>query len=110
VYRRAYRLLLDHAHELRTSADALAVCVDDDEARELLASLGQRDRSSTVRYGDSEERRAHLDRIVERLTIEDETNRFAELSRSIDEMFEMGKSIPGELMGEFERLKLKLKK
>jgi hypothetical protein len=52
----------------------------------------------------------HLDRIVERLTLEDEASRYAELSRSIDEMFETGKSIPGELMGEFERLKLKLKK
>ncbi|HUA08676.1 MAG TPA: DNA primase [Candidatus Acidoferrales bacterium] len=110
VCRRAYRLLLDHAHELRTAADALAACADDDEARDLLASLGQRDRSSTVRYGDSDERRAHLNRIVERLTLEDEANRYAELSRSIDEMFEAGRSVPGELMGEFEALKLKLKK
>jgi DNA primase len=110
VYRRAYSLLLEHAQELRTAADALAACTDDEEARELLASLGQRDRSSTVRYGDSEERRAHLNRIVERLTLEDEANRLAEMSRSIDEMFETGKSIPNDLMGEFERLKLKLKK
>ncbi|HTZ56268.1 MAG TPA: DNA primase [Candidatus Acidoferrum sp.] len=110
VYRRTYQLLLDHAHELRTAADALAACEDDDEARELLASLGQRDRSATVRYGDSDERRAHLDRIVERLTHGDEASRYAELSRSIDEIYESGKSVPGELMGEFERLKLKLKK
>jgi DNA primase len=110
VCRRTYQLLLGHAHELRTAADALAACEDDDEARELLASLGQRDRSATVRYGDSDERRAHLDRIVERLTHEDEASRYAELSRSIDEMYESGRSVPGELMGEFERLKLKLKK
>ncbi|HTU71143.1 MAG TPA: DNA primase [Candidatus Baltobacteraceae bacterium] len=110
VYRRAYRLLLEHGSELRTAADVLAACADDDEARELLASLGQRDRSSTVRYGDTEERRAHLDRIVERLAREDEANRYAELSRSIDELYEAGESVPSELMGEFENLKLKLKK
>jgi DNA primase len=110
VYRRTYQLLLAHAPQLRTAADALAACEDDDEARDLLASLGQRDRSATVRYGDSDERRAHLDRIVERLTHEDEASRYAELSRAIDEMYESGKSVPGELMGEFERLKLKLKK
>lgn len=110
VYRRTYQLLVANAHEMRTAADALAACEDDDEARELLASLGQRDRSATVRYGDSGERRAHLDRIVERLTHEDEASRYAQLSRSIDEIYQSGQSVPGELMGEFERLKLKLKK
>jgi DNA primase len=110
VYRRTYQLLLAHADEMRTAADALAACEDDDEARELLASLGQRDRSGTVRYGDSDERRAHLNRIVERLSQEDEASRYAELSRSIDEIYESGRSVPGELMGEFERLKLRLKK
>ncbi len=110
VYRRTYLLLLGHANELRTAADALAACEDDGEARELLASLGHRDRSATVRYGDSDERRAHLDRIVERLSLEDETSRYAEISRSIDKIYESGQSVPDELMGEFERLKLKLKK
>jgi DNA primase len=110
VYRRAYRLLLDHAGELRTAADAFAACADDDEARELLASLGQRDRSSTVRYGDSDERRAHLDRIVERLTHEDEASRYAELSRSVDELFQAGKPVPTELLAEFNALASKLKR
>ncbi len=110
VYRRTYLLLIGHASELRTAADALAACEDDGEARELLASLGHRDRSATVRYGDSDERRAHLDRIVERLSLEDEASRYAEISRSIDKIYESGQSVPDELMGEFERLKLKLKK
>ena len=110
VYRRAYRLLLDHVGELRTAADAFAACADDDEARELLASLGQRDRSSTVRYGDSDERRAHLDRIVERLKHEDEASRYAELSRSVDELFQAGKPVPAELLAEFNALASKLKR
>jgi len=88
----------------------LAACADDDEARELLASLGQRDRSSIVRYGDSQARRAHLDRIVERLKHEDEAHRYAELSRSIDALFEAGSPVPRELLAEFEAIKLKLKK
>jgi len=110
VYRRTYQLLLDHADELQTAADALAACADDDEARELLAALGQRDRSSTVRYGDSDERRAQLDRIVERLRVEDERHRYGELSREIDAIYEAGKSVPSDLLGEFEALKLRLKK
>ena len=110
VYRRTYQLLLDHADELQTAADALAACADDDEARDLLAALGQRDRSSTVRYGDSNERRAQLDRIVERLRVEDERHRYGELSREIDAIYEAGKSVPSDLLGEFEALKLRLKK
>ena len=110
VYRRTYQLLLDHADELQTAADALAACADDDEARDLLAALGQRDRSSTVRYGDSDERRAQLDRIVERLRVEDERHRYGELSREIDAIYEAGKSVPSDLLGEFEALKLRLKK
>lgn len=110
VYRRIYRLLIDNANELRTAADALAACADDGEAREILASLGQRDRSSTVRYGDSDERRAHLDRIVARLTQEDEANRYLELRGKIDDLFLAGQTVPAELAVEFEALKLKLKK
>jgi DNA primase len=110
VYRRTYRLLIDRANELRTSADALAACTDDDEARAVLASLGQRDRSSTVRYGDSDERRAHLERIVARLTQEDEANRYLKLRDEIDALFMAGEPVPAEISGEFERLKLKLKK
>lgn len=110
VYQRTYQFLLEHASDLRTAADVFAACADDDEARELLASLGQRDRSSTVRYGDSQERRAHLDRIVERLLLEDETHRYAELSRSIDELFQAGEPVPTGLMAEFNTLATKLKR
>jgi DNA primase catalytic core len=110
VYQRTYQFLLDHASDLRTAADVFAACAEDDEARELLTSLGQRDRSSTVRYGDSQERRAHLDRIVERLLFEDETQRYAELDRSINEILEAGKAVPPELRAEFNTLAAKLKR
>ncbi|MDE2481141.1 MAG: DNA primase [bacterium] len=110
LYRRAYEAIVAQADGLRATADVLAACAEDEEALEALTSLGARDRSSTVRYGDSEERRAHLDRIVERLQREDDEARYAELSRSIDEMFLAGQPVPRDLLEQFEAAKLKLKK
>ena len=77
LYRRTYERLVQSASTLRNAADVFSAFEDDEPARELLVTLGQRDRSSLVRYGDSDERRAHLDRIVERLEREDETLRYA---------------------------------
>jgi DNA primase len=109
LYRRVYERLLQSADGLRSTADVFAACDDDDEARALLARLGQRDRSSLVRYGDSDERRAHLDRIVERLEREDEAQRYAEVSRAIDELFAAGHPVPEALRSEFNELTAKLK-
>lgn len=112
VYRRVFQRIVEQADWLRDAADVFAAFNDDEEARELLSSLGQRDRSSAVRYGDADERRAHLDRVVERLQRGDEEARFAELSRSIDELFVAGRAVPEDLRTEFNELaaKLKLKK
>src|SRR6202044_632326 len=60
VYRRTYERILSEANGLRDTADVFALCAQDDEALEVLASLGARDRSSIVRYGDAAERRDHL--------------------------------------------------
>ena len=111
-YRRIYSRIVEQARWLRGTADIFAAFNDDEEAQALLSSLGQRDRSSAVRYGDVEERRAHLDRVVDRLQREDEEARLAELSRSIDELFVAGRAVPEELRTEFNELaaKLKLKK
>jgi hypothetical protein len=78
--------------------------------RDLLAEIGRRDRSSTVRYGDSEERRAHLNRVVERLQLEDERRRYREVSDQIDDQLTSGQAISEELRGEFETLVAKLKR
>ncbi len=109
LYRRTYQRLIESAGGLRTAADVFAACDDDDEARDLLTALGQRDRSSIVRYGDSEERRAHLDRIVERLAQQDEAQRYAEVSQTIDELFAAGQPVPEALRSEFHELTAKLK-
>jgi DNA primase len=111
IYARIYERIVSQASSLRNAADVFAACADDESAHEALASLG-RDRSSTARYGDRDERRAHLERISERLNGEDEKVRYAELSTSIDEMFNSGEAIPDGLRSEFNALaaKLKLKK
>ncbi len=76
---------------------------------EVLTSLGQRDRSSTVRYQDSAQRRAHLDRVVERLQLDEERRRYQELSRQIDELVMAGQTVNTELRDEFDALVAKLK-
>ncbi len=112
VYRRIYSRIVEQADWMRGPADVFVAFNDDDEAHALLSTLGQRDRSSAVLYGDADERRAHLDRVVERLEREDEEARLGELSRSIDELFAAGSAVPEELRTEFKELaaKLKLKK
>jgi hypothetical protein len=109
LYRRTYERLVESASGLRSAADVFAAFDDDAEAADLLVALGQRDRSSLVRYGDSGERRAHLDRIVERLEREDEAQKYADVSRSIDELFAAGQPVPEALRSEFNELTAKLK-
>jgi DNA primase len=108
IYRSLYERIVQNAGLLLTTADVFAICGQDDETREVLASLGSRDRSSVVRYGDSGERRTHLDRVVERLRAEDEQVRYAELSRSIDQRFLSGQPVPEELRAELGALAAKL--
>jgi len=112
AYRQVYQRIVENAAGLRDEGDVFALFGDDDEALRVLALLGGRDRSSTVRYGDSAERREHLDRVAERLLLENEKVRYESLSRSIDDMFNRGMSVPSELRSEFNALaaKLKLKK
>jgi hypothetical protein len=83
---------------------------DDNESVGVLTSLGQRDRSSIVRYEDSTQRRAHLERVVERLQLDDAKRRYSELSRRIDELLMAGQNISSDLRDEFDALVAKLKK
>ena len=73
-------------------------------------STRRRDRSSAVRYGDSEERRAHLDRVVDRLQREDEQRRYRELSDLVDELVTKGEVVSPEIRAEYETLVAKLKR
>jgi len=75
----------------------------------VLTALGQRDRSK-VRYEEVADSRAHLDRVVERLQLIRQRERYQELSLQIDELMTAGQPIPSDLRGEFEALVAKLKK
>jgi DNA primase len=110
VYARIYARLVENADRIGSTADAFALFADDDESVGVLTSLGRRDRSSIVRYEDSGQRRAHLERVVERLQLDDERRRYQELSRRIDEMVTAGQSVSSDLRDEFEALVAKLKK
>ena len=110
VYRGVYERMLAHAGELGTGADILALFAEEDTSVELLTLLQRPDRSSTVRYADTDARRAHLDSIAARLQLEDEKRRYQELSRLIDKMAGAGETPPPGLRTEFNELVLKLKR
>jgi DNA primase len=110
VYRRIYERIVEAGDALSTTADVFGLFAEDQGVLDLLAELGRRDRSSAVRYGDSAERRAHLERVVERLLLEDERQRYRELSDLIDDRLASGQAVSDELRGEFEALVAKLKR
>ena len=110
TYARIYARLIKESSRLSTAADIFATFADDAESFAVLTSLGQRDRSSTVRYEDSEQRRAHLERVVERLQLDDAKARYQELSRRIDEKVTAGEHVDNDLRQEFDALVAKLKK
>lgn len=110
VYRRIYERLAGEAEQLGETVDVFSLFAGDDETLGLLSGLSQRDRSSTPPYTDSDERRAHLERVVERLRLDDERERYQELSRRIDELVTAGQNVSTELRGEYDALVTKLKK
>jgi DNA primase catalytic core len=110
TYAGIYTRLLENASRLNHTADVFTLFAQDAESADILASLGQRDRSPTVRYEDSAQRRAHLERVVERLQLDDEQTRYQELSRRIDGLLMAGENVTSDLREEFDALVAKLKK
>ncbi len=110
VYRRIYERIVAASGSMPTTADVFGLFAEDQGSLDVLAELSRRDRSSAVRYGDSEERRAHLERVVERLQLEEERRRYRELSDLIDDRIAGGQEVSQELRGEFEALVAKLKR
>ncbi|MEO6834981.1 MAG: DNA primase [Candidatus Tumulicola sp.] len=110
AYRRIYERIVRAAGALRVTTDIFGLFAEDQASLDVLAALGARDRSSAVRYGDSGERRAHLERVVERFQLDDERHRYRELSGLIDEQLAAGRPVTPEIRGEFEALVAKLKR
>jgi len=108
VYRRIYEGIVDASGTLHGPADVFALFAEDAGGQEALAQLGRTDRSSAVRYADSDERRAHLERVVERLAHEDDRLRYEDVRRQIDQLFTDGHAVPRALRDELEALDVKL--
>jgi DNA primase len=102
--RSLYARLLEHAEALRTSSDVFAPFGDDVAAIQALVGLQKSDRSRSVRFADSAARRAHLDRIVERLAEAEDQRRKAELQARIDARLTNGEPVPEEEKDEYGRL------
>jgi DNA primase len=102
--RSLYERLLEHAEALRTSSDVFAPFGDDVAAIQTLAGLQKSDRSRAVRFADSASRRAHLDRIVERLAEGEDLRRKSELQVRIDSRLTSGEPVPEEEKDEYRRL------
>lgn len=109
-YRSVYQRIVQHAAELVSTGDVMALFAEDPAAMSVLSAEGSRDRSSTTRFGGTEERRAHLERIVQRIEHEEAEVRYRELRTRIDEAFTAGKPISDELRKESEMLVSKLRK
>ncbi len=110
TYAGIYARLVENAQAIAKTPDVFGLFADDNQSMGVLASLANRDRSSTVRYEDSDQRRAHLERVVERLQLDDERGRYQELSRRIDELVTAGKNVGSDLRGEYDALVAKLKR
>lgn len=110
IYRRIYERIVGSAGTLNATVDVFGLFAEDQGILDALAELGRRDRSSAVRYGDTHERRAHLERIVERLRTDEERERYRELSHLIDERLASGEAVPDELRLQFDALVAKLKR
>ena len=103
-YRRLYETLCLHAAHLGSSADVLAALGDDDAAKSTVAGLQAGDPSGAARFGGTDERRLHLDAIVERLREDDDLRRLRTLSARIDALVTHGEPVPPEEKDEYQRL------
>ncbi len=110
AYRRIYERFVAAPFVLRETSDVFELFSEDAESSELLAGLGVRDRSSATIYAGSEDRRAHLERIVERLALDDERGRYRALNETIDRRMAAGESIPDDMWAEFKSLTARLKR
>ena len=109
LYRRIYERIVSAGGTIETTADVFGLFAEDQASLDALAGLGARDRSSAVRYSGSDERRAHLEQVVERMQIDDAERRYMELSRSIDDEWNAGRPVSSQLRDEFDALKARLK-
>jgi DNA primase catalytic core len=103
-YRALYEALCGRRGELRTPSDVLAALGDDAAAIETVVGLQAGERTTSVRFRDSAERRLHLDRIVERLEEEVDQKRMRELALRLDALVTAGEPVPETERDEYNQL------
>jgi hypothetical protein len=107
--RRMYALLVEHQKELLQPSDVRVLFSDDEEASAIFNAIAGAERSATVRFARSDERRAYLDQVVERFRTADLQRRYREVVSLVNRLYEAGESIPGEIRAEHDALATKLK-
>jgi DNA primase catalytic core len=102
--RRIWETLRAHARSLVQPSDVRAVFAGDEDATAALASV-----SGVVVFADSEERRAKLDRVVERFARDDAERRYRELDGEMTRLYEADQPVPSDLRAELAALAAELK-
>ncbi len=107
-YRDIYRALCEIPERFHIAADVYAAFAADAVAMELLVALQRPDRSSRVRFPDTQARRAHLDRVIEGLIESRLESRRRELSAAEDAAFTAGLVLPQTEKDELARVRREL--
>jgi DNA primase len=109
MLRHLFATLMEHRKELLQPSDVRALFSDDDEASAVLSALESAERSVTVRFAGSDERRTYLDRVVARFAAADLQRRYRELDSLMNRLVEAGQSVPRDVRDEHRALAAKLK-
>jgi DNA primase len=107
--RRLYATLIDRRKELLQPSDVAVLFSEDDEASAVLSEIAGGERSMTVCFAGSDDRRAFLDRVVARFHADDLQRRYHEVDSLLNRMHDAGVTIPGDLRDEYRALAAKLK-
>jgi DNA primase len=109
LHRRLYATLTDRRKELLQPSDVGVLFSEDDEASAVFSEIAGAERSITVRFTESDDRRAFLERVIERFAADDLQRRYREVDSLLNQLHDAGKSIPGDLRDEYRALAAKLK-
>ncbi|GAC1426733.1 MAG: hypothetical protein NVSMB5_21360 [Candidatus Velthaea sp.] len=109
VLRRVYASIAENRKVLLQPSDVYALFSGDDAASAALLTIAGAERSTTVRFVNSEARRAYLERVVERFAVDDLQRRYREVDSSVNRLLEAGEPVPRGLRDEFAALATKLK-
>jgi DNA primase len=103
--RRVWERLRANARSLVQPSDVFAVFAGDDDAAATLASV-----AGSVRFADTEDRRAKLDRVVARFARDDAERRYREIDLELMRLIESDRPVPDDLRAEHAALAAQLKK